>query len=87
MAKRKKDKHEPHDAEVPASSATAGQEAEAGPSSKMKRREYEQEMKILHGQLVAMQEWVKESGAKICVVFEGRDTAGKGARSSGSPSG
>ena len=44
----------------------------------MKRREYEQEMKILHGQLVAMQEWVKESGAKICVVFEGRDTAGKG---------
>ena len=78
MAKRKKDKHEPHDAEVPASPATAGQEAEAGPSSKMKRREYEQEMKILHGQLVAMQEWVKEAGAKICVVFEGRDTAGKG---------
>ena len=78
MAKRKKDKHEPHDAEVPALSAMAGQEAEAGPSSKMKRREYEREMKILHGQLVAMQEWVKESGAKICVVFEGRDTAGKG---------
>ena len=78
MAKRKKDKHEPHDAEVPASSAMAGREAEAGPSSKMKRREYEREMKILHGQLVAMQEWVKESGAKICVVFEGRDTAGKG---------
>ena len=40
MAK-KKDKHEPHDAEVPASSAMAGQEAGAGPSSKMKRREYE----------------------------------------------
>jgi len=78
MAKTKKNKHEPKDAEVPASSATAGQQAEAGPSSKMKRREYEQEMKILHGQLVAMQEWVKESGAKICVVFEGRDTAGKG---------
>ena len=77
MAKRKKNKHEPQDAEVPAS-ATAGQQAEAGPSSKMKRREYEQEMKILHGQLVAMQEWVKESGVKICVVFEGRDTAGKG---------
>ena len=78
MAKRKKNQHEPHGAQVPASSATAGQEAEAGLSSKMKRREYEREMKILHGQLVAMQEWVKESGAKICVVFEGRDTAGKG---------
>ena len=44
----------------------------------MKRKEYEREMRILHGQLVAMQEWVRESGAKICVVFEGRDTAGKG---------
>jgi polyphosphate kinase len=45
---------------------------------KMKRKEYERQMRILHGELVAMQEWVKESGAKICVVFEGRDTAGKG---------
>jgi polyphosphate kinase 2 len=44
----------------------------------MKRKEYEHEMQRLHGELVAMQEWVKASGAKICVVFEGRDTAGKG---------
>ena len=44
----------------------------------MKRKEYEREMKLLHGELVAMQEWVKASGAKICIVFEGRDTAGKG---------
>jgi polyphosphate kinase 2 len=35
-------------------------------------------MRVLHGELVAMQEWVKSTGAKICVVFEGRDTAGKG---------
>ena len=45
---------------------------------KMKRKEYEREMRRLHGELVAMQEWVKSSGAKICIVFEGRDTAGKG---------
>ena len=45
---------------------------------KMKRKEYERQMRRLHGELVAMQEWVKASGAKICVVFEGRDTAGKG---------
>ncbi len=45
---------------------------------KMKRKEYERQMRILHGELVAMQEWVKDSGAKICIVFEGRDTAGKG---------
>jgi polyphosphate kinase len=44
----------------------------------MKRKPYELEMRRLDGELVAMQEWVKASGAKICVVFEGRDTAGKG---------
>ena len=44
----------------------------------MKRKAYEREMRVLHGELVAMQEWVKASGAKICIVFEGRDTAGKG---------
>ena len=46
--------------------------------SKMKAKEYERELRTLHGELVAMQEWVKTSGAKVCVVFEGRDTAGKG---------
>src|SRR3712207_4321493 len=35
-------------------------------------------MRRLHGELVAMQEWVRRTGAKVCVVFEGRDTAGKG---------
>src|SRR5690348_12407815 len=45
---------------------------------RMKRKAYEAEMAHLHGELVAMQEWVKSSGAKICIVFEGRDTAGKG---------
>ncbi len=35
-------------------------------------------MRILQGELVAMQEWVKATGAKVCLVFEGVDTAGKG---------
>jgi polyphosphate kinase 2 len=48
------------------------------PQPKMKTKEYEREMRRLHGELVAMQEWVKATGARICVVFEGRDTAGKG---------
>jgi polyphosphate kinase 2 len=48
------------------------------PQAKMKVKEYEGEMRRLHGELVAMQEWVKAAGAKICIVFEGRDTAGKG---------
>jgi polyphosphate kinase len=46
--------------------------------AKLKRTEYEREMQRLHGELVAMQEWVKATKAKVCVVFEGRDTAGKG---------
>jgi polyphosphate kinase len=56
--------------------ATPGTGAE--PTAQMKRHEYEKEMRILHGELVALQEWVKATGAKICIVFEGRDTAGKG---------
>ena len=73
MAK-KKDK----EAEVYASPTAAEQVTEPEPPAKMKRKEYERQMRVLHGELVAMQEWVKASGARICIVFEGRDTAGKG---------
>jgi polyphosphate kinase 2 len=44
----------------------------------MKRKEYEAELEKLHIELVKLQEWVKAKGAKVCVIFEGRDTAGKG---------
>ena len=52
--------------------------ADSSGGAKLGRKKYEAELAILHAELVAMQEWVKASGAKICVVFEGRDTAGKG---------
>jgi polyphosphate kinase 2 len=52
--------------------------APAAAKSKMKRKEYEREMRRLQGELVAMQEWVKATGAKVCIVFEGLDSAGKG---------
>ena len=45
---------------------------------KMKKKEYEAEMRRLQGELVALQQWVTATGAKVIVVFEGRDTAGKG---------
>jgi polyphosphate kinase 2 len=48
------------------------------PRSRMKNKEYRQELRLLHGELVALQEWVKSTGAKVCILFEGRDTAGKG---------
>ena len=44
----------------------------------MKNKEYRQHLKSLHAELVAMQEWVRSTGAKVCILFEGRDTAGKG---------
>jgi polyphosphate kinase len=52
--------------------------SEDGRLPKMKNKEYERELRELHAELVALQEWVKSTDAKICVVFEGRDTAGKG---------
>ena len=51
--------------------------AEEGPH-KISRKEFEKEMEKLQVELVKLQEWVKYTGAKICVLFEGRDTAGKG---------
>ena len=45
---------------------------------KLKRKEYEKEMAKLHVELVKLQFWVKRKGAKIIVLFEGRDAAGKG---------
>ena len=84
MAKKKKKANEKkareneRDPKIPINSSVPLEPAEPGPPPKMKTKTYEQVMRGLHGELVAMQEWVKSSGAKICVVFEGRDTAGKG---------
>ena len=44
----------------------------------MSRKEFETELEKLQIELVKLQEWVKVSGAKVCVLFEGRDAAGKG---------
>jgi polyphosphate kinase 2 len=44
----------------------------------MKRKDYEKELDKLHVELVHLQEWVKAKGLKVCIVFEGRDGAGKG---------
>jgi polyphosphate kinase len=83
MAKKNKQHH----VQVPGSPSAASGEAGADPPPKLKRKAYEREMRRLHGELVAMQEWVKAAGAKICIVFEGETPPARGARSSGSPSG
>ncbi|MGO4525186.1 polyphosphate kinase 2 [Microvirga sp. 2MCAF35] len=45
---------------------------------RMKRKEFESELRTLQVELARLQTWVKATGAKIVVIFEGRDTAGKG---------
>jgi polyphosphate kinase 2 len=56
----------------------AGDDAGGPSADALSGKEYAREMKKLHVELVKLQEWVKQSGSKICIVFEGRDGAGKG---------
>jgi polyphosphate kinase 2 len=51
---------------------------DAGPAVKLTGKAYELELAKLHAELVKLQLWVVEKGLKVCVVFEGRDGAGKG---------
>jgi polyphosphate kinase len=46
--------------------------------SKLKRKDYEKELRRLQAELCTLQEWVKHKGLRVIVVFEGRDGAGKG---------
>ncbi len=52
--------------------------AVAADKEKLGRKEYEEELRKLHVELVKLQQWVVAKGLKVCVVFEGRDGAGKG---------
>ena len=64
MAKDKLEKN-------PAAEATAA-------SAKVRRKEFEKELAKLQVELTRLQTWVKDKGARVIVIFEGRDTAGKG---------
>ena len=46
--------------------------------AKLKRKQYDKLIEPLEEELVAMARWARTTGARICVIFEGRDTAGKG---------
>src|ERR1700753_4515733 len=47
-------------------------------TSRLNKREYEKELARLQVELVRLQDWVLHKGMKVVVIFEGRDTAGKG---------
>ena len=71
MSKHKKDKkNETPEAAQPENAAES--------TGKMNRKEYEKELLKLQRELCLFQEWVKETGQKVVIVFEGRDAAGKG---------
>jgi polyphosphate kinase len=53
-------------------------ETTEAPDGKLKNKNYEQELAKLHVELVKLQQWVVHEGLKVCIVFEGRDGAGKG---------
>ena len=46
--------------------------------AKLSKEAYEAELKRLQAELVDMQQWVVETGARIVIIMEGRDAAGKG---------
>jgi polyphosphate kinase 2 len=71
-ASKKKDKNK----QKSAPAATA-HDAKVAPE-KMKNKDYEREMFKLQTELVKLQEWAKVSGARVVIIFEGRDAAGKG---------
>jgi len=85
---KKKDDQRDHDRKREAQVATmdgangsAGGDGMGGgvaSAPKMSAKEFDKEMEKLQVELVKLQEWVKATGAKVCVLFEGRDAAGKG---------
>jgi polyphosphate kinase 2 len=71
------------DEEVPMAKSKASTpheaiEAEESATTKMKKKPYEQELARLQLELIKLQEWIKHSGLRVVVIFEGRDAAGKG---------
>ncbi len=62
----------------PGRGAVAAEQDEADQPARLPRKVYEHELLRLQGELVKLQEWVRAEGARLVVIFEGRDAAGKG---------
>jgi len=61
-----------------ATNAKAASKSRDGAPAPLGNKEYDKALKKLHVELVKLQEWVVHKGLKVCIVFEGRDGAGKG---------
>ena len=58
--------------------STAKAKPAADVGGRLKREDYDKELARLHVELVKLQRWAIAKGAKVCIIFEGRDGAGKG---------
>jgi polyphosphate kinase 2 (PPK2 family) len=56
----------------------AANEDRAPADAPLSGKDYEKKLNRLHVELVKLQHWVQHKGLKVCIVFEGRDGAGKG---------
>jgi len=65
-------------AATPVRAAGKGVRTVAAKAEELSGKDYDKAMRDMHVELVKLQEWVKHAGLKVCIVFEGRDGAGKG---------
>jgi polyphosphate kinase 2 len=75
--KAKKDK-KARKAEKAQKAGTAEKATKAAVLTALNAKDYDRELKKLHVELVKLQQWIVHTGLKVCIVFEGRDGAGKG---------
>src|SRR5574337_1245472 len=79
MAKKgKRSKSDKSDQRARSDDAAPSADAGTEPPQPLGNKQYLAELKKLHVELVKLQQWVVHKGLKVCVIFEGRDGAGKG---------
>jgi len=78
MARKNKAQPEKPKTKKARARAAAIQGGESGQAAELSNKEYAKLLRDLHIELVRLQEWVKHAGLKVCIIFEGRDGAGKG---------
>jgi polyphosphate kinase 2 len=76
--KSEKDKHHRKEKQGDGDAPEAGANDIATAAGELSTKDYNRALKKLHVKLVTLQQWVVAKGLKVCIVFEGRDTAGKG---------
>jgi polyphosphate kinase 2 len=78
MAKRKNKDAKRGKSRNAGESASEHRAGKSPPDENLSEKDYQGKLRKLHAELVKLQEWVKFKGLKVCIVFEGRDGAGKG---------